>query len=308
MKISHHLEDSIKTAIDSLPSSEAKLRSVLESSGPFMSKPELMCILDYMASQNKCSYSAIKYILYESPFCKEINPNRYPFFWTACNLGYADVVQMLLSDERVVCMDEKKSHPLVLACGGKHDYVENEVHKDNMHIEVVKHLVKRPEIMEDIETNNDMLGLAMLGCHSEMMKLLIPFCNGEFDLFKYGEEVGRTITEAEYIEVAKLFMGYGVYNPGKYMQHDFTMASEKGYVNLFNLLKADPRVDPSNPCNAALYVAADRGYSNIVSQLIEDERVHEEGLEGAAYSAKEHGHHSIYNMIMSRADGIMAGC
>src|SRR5690349_22168865 len=74
-------------------------------------------------------------------------------------------------------------------------------------------------------------------------------------------------------KTVKAMLDNGFSNPGYDDNIAISIASERGYVEIFKLLYNDKRVDPTGRANYAVYYAKTRGHREIYEILRKDKRV-----------------------------------
>lgn len=78
-----------------------KTYGLLKSYGLYLSKKEHILLIRYVKKNAKYSVPVIRYLFYESPCCREMCALIQDVFCDACKYGFADVVRLLLTDDRV---------------------------------------------------------------------------------------------------------------------------------------------------------------------------------------------------------------
>jgi ankyrin repeat protein len=181
-------------------------------------------------------------------------------FLTACEKGYAEIVQLLLEDGRMDPSTYNNSAIISAVQKGQ--------------IEIVRLLLQDPRVDPSARTNFAFRWVCENGHtegHTEIVRILLA--DPRVDPIAADNYAFVRACAYERIETVRLLLQDPRVNPTENDNHVFFYACENGYIEIVRLLLQDPRIDPTAFNNWAFRIACAKSQTEIVRLLLENKQV-----------------------------------
>ena len=171
-------------------------------------------------------------------------------------LGYAEIVELLLRDTRVI--------PLTFF----HDAIK--VASENGHAEVVA-LLLRDKRADPSASNNYAIRLASQNGHAEVVRMLMQ--DERVDPSVWNNVAIQKAAEQGHADVIRVLLRDDRVDPSADNNYAIQTASSNGDAEVVRVLLEDERVDPSAQDNYAIRFASSEGHTEVVALLLRDKLV-----------------------------------